>query len=101
MDFKKENFIYWNTNFKIRKPNNYQGYLDIFTDGSKNEGTVGAAFVVPIKKEITVKGHPTLLNNLLMRGDEDKLLNFISLTNAEYVELLSLVRTFITKKHQL
>ncbi|KAK2710499.1 hypothetical protein QYM36_011880 [Artemia franciscana] len=91
LDFKQENFIDWNTNFKIRKPNNYQGYLDIFTDGSKNEGTVGAAFVVPIKKEITVKGHPTLLNNLLMRGDEDKLLNFISLTKAEYVELLSLL----------
>ncbi|KAK2707613.1 hypothetical protein QYM36_015351, partial [Artemia franciscana] len=31
----------------IWKLNNFEGYLDIFTDGSKNEGMVGAAFGVP------------------------------------------------------
>jgi len=33
-----------------------------------------------------------------MRDDEEKFLNFVRLTKAEYVELLSLVRPFITKK---
>jgi len=47
LDLKQENFIDWNTCFQIWKLNNFEGYLDIFTDGSKNEGMVGAAFGVP------------------------------------------------------
>lgn len=51
------------------------------------------------ERERAVKGHLTLLNDLLMRDDEEKFLNFVRLTKAECVELLSLVRPLIIKKN--
>ena len=50
------------------------------------------------ERERAVKGHLMLLNDLLMRDDEEKFLNFVRLTKAECVELLSLVRPLIIKK---